>query len=290
MKLGDFLNTMASKTGLQNDPTFVAFIQANPQLAGLDLDDKVAIPMNTGLMSLEGAKNNTDVKKHFDALVLNAIDGKLNPLAAEYGATAEFESEKSTYKRIDILTQKIAAKIAEIKGSSSDASKDAEVKRLTDEMQKLQQQLTTLTTDKNNEIANIKSAHAKEMLNTLIDINLSGKTYANKAVDAKTNLTIAKALLDSKLAERGAIVINENGQLKLKNATSPELDLLDESNQPLTFAQFTDKVLADAKLLEVSSGGNGPQHQTIIQQPGVGAVDMTAFNAASNAALSGIGG
>ena len=249
MILGDFLNTMARKTGLQNDPTFVAFIQANPQLAGLDLDDKVAIPMNTGLMSLEGAKNNTDVKKHFDALVLNAIDGKLNPLAAEYGATAEFESEKSTYKRIDILTQKIAAKIAEIKGSSSDASKDAEVKRLTDEMQKLQQQLTTLTTDKNNEIANIKSAHAKEMLNTLIDINLSGKTYANKAVDAKTNLTIAKALLDSKLAERGAIVINENGQLKLKNATSPELDLLDENNQPLTFAQFTDKVLADAKLL-----------------------------------------
>lgn len=288
MKLGDFLNTMASKTGLQNDPTFVAFIQANPQLAGLDLDDKVAIPMNTGLMSLEGAKNNTDVKKHFDALVLNAIDGKLNPLAAEYGATAEFESEKSTYKRIDILTQKIAAKIAEIKGSSSDASKDAEVKRLTDEMQKLQQQLTTLTTDKNNEIANIKSAHAKEMLNTLIDINLSGKTYANKAVDAKTNLTIAKALLDSKLAERGAIVINENGQLKLKNATTPELDLLDESNQPLTFAQFTDKVLADAKLLEVSSGGNGPQHQTIIQQPG--AVDMSAYNAAVASALSDIEG
>lgn len=288
MKLGDFLNTMASKTGLQNDPTFVAFIQANPQLAGLDLDDKVAIPMNTGLMSLEGAKNNTDVKKHFDALVLNAIDGKLNPLAAEYGATAEFESEKSTYKRIDILTQKIAAKIAEIKGSSSDASKDAEVKRLTDEMQKLQQQLTTLTTDKNNEIANIKSAHAKEMLNTLIDINLSGKTYANKAVDAKTNLTIAKALLNSKLAERGAIVINENGQLKLKNATTPELDLLDESNQPLTFAQFTDKVLADAKLLEVSSGGNGPQHQTIIQQPG--AVDMSAYNAAVASALSDIEG
>lgn len=288
MKLGDFLNTMASKTGLQNDPTFVAFIQANPQLASVELDDKVAVPINTGLMSLDGAKNNTDVKKHFDALVLNAIDSKLNPLAAEYGATADFEAEKSTYKRIDILTQKIADKIAEIKGSSSDASKDAEVKRLTDEMQKLQQQLTTLTTDKNNEIANIKSAHAKEMLNTLIDINLSGKTYANKAVDAKTNLTIAKALLDSKLAERGAIVINENGQLRLKNATSPELDLLDENNQPLTFAQFTDKVLADAKLLEVSSGGNGPQHQTIIQQPG--AVDMSAYNVAAAAAISGIDG
>ena len=288
MKLGDFLNTMASKTGLQNDPTFVAFIQANPQLASVELDDKVAVPINTGLMSLDGAKNNADVKKHFDALVLNAIDSKLNPLAAEYGATADFEAEKSTYKRIDILTQKIAAKIAEIKDSSSDASKDAEVKRLTGKMQELQQQLTTLTTDKNNEIANIKSAHAKEMLNTLIDINLSGKTYANKAVDAKTNLTIAKALLDSKLAERGAIVINENGQLKLKNATSPELDLLDESNQPLTFAQFTDKVLADAKLLEVSSGGAGPQHQTIIQQPG--AVDMSAYNVAAAAAISGIDG
>jgi hypothetical protein len=290
MKLGDFLNTMAAKTGLQNDPTFVAFLQANPQLAGMELDDKVAVPMNTGLMSLDGAKNNTDVKKHFDALVLNAIDSKLNPLAAEYGATADFEAEKSTYKRIDILTQKIAAKIAEIKGSSADASKDAEVKRLTGELQKMQQQLTTLTTDKDNEIANIKTAHAKEMLSTLIDINLSGKSYANKAVDAKTNLTIAKAILDAKLTERGALVVNEGGQLKLKNATAPELDFLDEGNKPMDFAQFTDKVLADAKLLEVSNGGGGSQHRTIIQQPGVGAVDMTAFNAASNAALSGIGG
>lgn len=287
MKLGDFLNTMAAKTGLQNDPTFVAFLQANPQLAGMELDDKVAVPMNTGLMSLDGAKNNTDVKKHFDALVLNAIDSKLNPLAAEYGATADFEAEKSTYKRIDILTQKIAAKIAEIKGSSADASKDAEVKRLNGELQKLQQQLTSFTTDKENEIATLKSSHAKQMLDTLIDIDLSGKAYANKAVDAATNLTIAKAVLNAKLAERGALVVNDGGKLKLKNSNAPELDLLDEGNKPVSFASFADKILADAKLLEVSNGGSG--QQTIIQQQQTGQADMSSFNDAVSSAMSALG-
>ena len=48
MKLGDFLNTQASKLGLQQDQRFVAFVQANPQLANIEFDDAIAVPINSG--------------------------------------------------------------------------------------------------------------------------------------------------------------------------------------------------------------------------------------------------
>lgn len=269
MKLGDFLNTTASKLGLQNDPTFVAFIQANPQLAQIEFDDKVAIPINTGLMSLEGAKNNTDVKKHYDALVLNAIDAKLNPLAETYGATTEFETERSTYKRMDILAAKIQAKIAEIeaKSASGEVTKDTEVKRLNGELTKLQNQLTALQTSKDAEIAKLKSDHEAAMRQSLIDFELSGKNYANDQLDATTNVTIARAILDKALATAGGVVVIKDGKLQLKNANAPELDLLDANNKPYTFTGFADKALADAKVLRVTTQANATQQQQRIVQP-----------------------
>lgn len=269
MKFGEFLNTMAAKLGLQNDTQLVSLL-SNAQLANMEIGDDFAGKMNAGLMSLDGAKSNTEVKKHFDALALNGIDARLTPLAQTYGVQAQFDGEKSTYKRIDILAEAIKAKIAEVeeKAANGDVTKDSEVKRLNGELQKLQNQLTTLTADKDREISGLKSAHEKAMLGSLIDFALTGKPYANDKVDAKTNVTIARALLDGKLAEKGAIIVNENGVLKLKNANAPELDLLDEGNKPVTFAGFTDKVLADANLLKVSKPA-AQQQRTPFQIPQV---------------------
>lgn len=300
MKLGEFLTTQASKLGLQNDPLFVAFVQANPQLAQLEFDDKIANPINSGLMSLDGAKNNTDVKKHYDALALNNIDAKLNPLAQLYGATAEFDAEKSTYKRIDILSAKIASKIQEIEASAAkgDVTKDTEVKRLNGELQKLQTQLQQLQTAKDTEIAKLRADHATEIQNSLIDFELSGKQYANTQIDAKTNVTIARAILQSALGSSGAIVVNDGGVLKLKNANAPELDLLDSNNKPWTFSGFAEKALADAHLLAVSTPTTTTtQNQQPIVAPtikvtptgGNQKIDTTAFAAAAQKSLNDLG-
>lgn len=292
MKLGEFLNTLAAKLSLQNEQQLVSLL-SNATLANMEIGDDFANRMNAGLMSLDGAKSNTEVKKHFDALALNGIDAKLLPLAQTYGVQTQFDGEKSTYKRVDILAEAIKAKIAEIenKAASGDVTKDSEVKRLNAELQKLQTQLTSLTADKDREIAGLKATHEKAMLGSLIDFALTGKPYANDKVDAKTNVTIARALLDGKLAEKGAIIVNENGVLKLKNANAPELDLLDEGNKPVTFAGFTDKILADANLLKVSKE---PQQQKRtpfqIQTPkGQPQEGMEGYNAAMQAAMNDAG-
>lgn len=291
MRFGDFLNTMASKMGLQNDPNVISIL-SNATLSQSDIADDLANRLNAGLFSLDGAKSSPEVKKHFDALALKAVDEKLNPLAQLYNAQTEFEAEKSTYKRIDILSSKIAAHIKAIQDGAAkgDVTKDAEVKRLNGELVKLQQQLTQATTAKDLEISNLKTLHQKAMLDSMVDFALTGKNYANKQLDSKTNVLIARSLLTQKLQEKGAVIINDNGTLKIKNATSPELDLLDEGNKPVTFAGFTDKVLADAKLLEVSAPP-APQHQQpiVFQNTQQQQQNMEGYNNAIQDALSGIG-
>lgn len=291
MKLGEFLNTMAAKLALQNDPSLISLL-SNSATANIEIGDDFANRMNVGLMSLDGAKSSTDVKKHFDALALKAIDDKLNPLAALYGAQTEFDAEKSTYKRVDIIASKFAALLEAAKAAQGDVTKDAEVKRLNGEMLKLQNQLTSLTTEKDGEIAKLKATHEQAMLDSLVNFALSGKPYANKSMDAKTHVTIARAILAEELAKRGAIIVNDNGTLKLKNANAVELDLLDEGNKPVTFDDFTNKLLAEKSLLEVSKPKPATQQHRvpITATPKTGEMDMSAYEAAMERSMREAGG
>ena len=291
MKFGEFLNTMAAKLSLQNDTNLISLL-SNAATANIEISDDFANKMNIGLMSLDGAKSSTEVKKHFDALALKAIDDKLNPLAALYGAQPEFDAEKSTYKRVDIIASKFAAALEAAKAAQGDVTKDAEVRRLNGEMLKLQNQLTSLTTEKDSEIAQLKSAHDKAMLDSLIDFALSGKPYANKSLDAKTNVTIARAIMAEELAKRGGVIVNDNGTLRLKNVNARELDLLDEGNKPLSFVDFTDKLLAEKSLLEVSKPKTAPQQQRvpITTTPKHGELDMSAYEAAMERSMREAGG
>ena len=289
MKLGEFLNTMAAKLALQHDQNLISVL-SNAAIANMEIGDEFANKMNTGLMSLDGAKSSVEVKKHFDALALKAIDDKLNPLAQLYGAQSEFEAEKSTYKRVDILAGKFAAALEAAKAAQGDATKDTEVKRLAGELQKMQSQVTSVTAEKDGEIARLKAEHEKAMLNALIDFSLSGKPYANKSLDAKTNVTIARAIMTEELAKRGGVIVNENGMLKLKQSATPELDLLDEGNKPLSFGDFTDKLLAEKSLLDVSKPATQQQRVQVITTPKTGEMDMSAYEAAMERSIREAGG
>jgi hypothetical protein len=291
MQLGEFLNTVAAKLALQNDPSLISLL-SNAQVANVEIGDDFANKINVGLMSLDGAKSSTEVKKHFDALALKAIDDKLNPLAALYGAQTEFDAEKSTYKRVDIIASKFATLLEAAKSASGDVTKDAEVKRLNGELQKIQNQLTSVTAAKDGEIAKLNKAHEQAMLDSLVNFHLSAKPYANKTLDSKTNITIARTILAEELAKRGAIIINDNGQLKLKNANAIELDLLDEGNKPITFEGFSDKILAEKSLLEVSKPKTAaqPTRVPITTTPKTGEMDMSAYDAAMERSMREAGG
>lgn len=257
MKLGDLLNRLAAKQGLQNNQTLIDLL-SNAELANREVADDFANSLDSGLMSLDGAKNNPALLNHFKPILLKAADDKFAILAEKYGFSDEISGEKSTYKKFDILEQRIESKLAELKAKGG---KGEDTERLTSQIADLQKQLATLSESKTNELKALAEKHQAEQMGMLVDFELAGKNFANKQLDRQINVLTAKTLLNSKLQESKAIIVNENGSLKLKQAENPTMDFVDSGYKPVSFADFTDKVLADAKLLEVSGGGQQPQQQ-----------------------------
>lgn len=258
MNLGDFLNNMAAKAGMQNDPGLVDLL-SNSELANTQVSDDFANAMDTGLMSLAGAKNNREVLNHFKPIILKAADDRFAILAEKYGIADEIQGEQSTYKKIDILENRIAAKIAELENKAAGTGKTEETAKLIKQIEGLQKQLQDVTSAKETEIAAIRKETEKQQLEMLINFELNGKRYANQDL-GDTNVTIGRALVEKALKEQGVVLVNENGVLKLKQAENPQLDYVDSGYKTMTFADFTDKVLADKRMLEVSRDNEGDDY------------------------------
>lgn len=288
MKLGDLLNSLATKVGAQNEQTLITLLSSS-DIANREVDDTLAGMLDSRLMSLDGAKNNRDVLNHFKPIVLKALDDKFAILAEKYGISDTIGGEKSTYAKIDLIEAEMAKRISELQKKVDGAgnSKEEEVKNLTTQLQGLQKQLQELTAAKDGEIAKLKAEAANQQLDMLVNFELGGKKYANKDL-GDTNVTIARALLDKALLEKKAVLVNDNGQVRIKQADNVSLDVLDASNNPLKFTDFTNKLLADKHLLDVSGGGQ-PQDKPQVQTPNVDTPNMGAFAAAAAAALSDLG-
>lgn len=291
MKLGDLLNNLAAKIGAQNEQALVDLLSSS-DLSNYEVSDDLASRLDTGLMSLEGAKNNREVLNHLKPIILKSADDKFAILAEKYGFGTEMQAEQSTYKKIDLLEAKLAAKIEELNGkvASAGGAKGEEVTKLTNQIAELQKQLQNISAAKDNEIAELKKSTAKQQLDMLVNFELNGKRYANQEL-GDTNVTIARALIDKALQEQKAIVVNENGALKLKQSDNPSLDYIDSGYKPISFSDFANRVLADKHLLEVSGGEPGgggftPQQHQPVTLPSGKQTDTSRIDAAAAAALA----
>lgn len=266
MLIGEFLNTMAAKLGAQQNPHLVSLL-ANNQLTQAEIHDDLANLLNTGLMSLDGAKNNSDVQNHFKPIILKGVDERLDAIAKQFGFETELAAEKSTYKRAEIIASKMQALIDAEKNKNGQPSEKEN--QLNQQLQQLQSQLQTAIAAKDSEIAQLKQAHESQLLSMLIDAELGDKPYANDAIPRNVNVMTARNLVDAMLKEKGIVAINDNGTLRLKQAANPTLDYMDEGFKPVSYSSFADKVLADSKMLRVSTAGK----QQPTQQPAQKVID-----------------
>ena len=263
MLFGEFLNTMAAKLGAQQNPHLVSLL-ANNQLTQAEIHDDLANLLNTGLMSLDGAKNNSDVQNHFKPIILKGVDERLDAIAKQFGFETELAAEKSTYKRAEIIASKMQALIDAEKNKNGQPSEKEN--QLNQQLQQLQSQLQTAIAAKDDEIAQLKQAHESQLLSMLIDAELGDKPYANDAIPRNVNVMTARNLVDAMLKEKGVVAINDNGTLRLKQAANPTLDYMDEGFKPVSYSSFADKVLADSKMLRVSTAGKQPPTQQPTQK------------------------
>jgi hypothetical protein len=288
MKILDLINTLATKAGKQNEQA-IRDLLSRADLQNIDLADEVAIAINNSLLTVDGAKNNPLLKSHFTALALGSADTEiLNTIKTlELGDDIEREitGTANTYEKQRKLTAKLKETVDALKAAKGDGN-GKDIEKYTKQINELNAQVSQLkeSTVAKSELDTLKQQHNTQLINLAVGNKLSGLNFANTSIPKDVNILTAKSLLEKSLNGKAIIVRDENGDLKLKRANDPALDYYDESQKAVSFDDFTNKILAENKLLAVSGvNPNNPHQQIVI--PGGGKIDTTNFNAALNSSL-----
>jgi hypothetical protein len=260
--LGEYFTDLATKAGIPNDDAKLA--EVVKKVATIEFDDSIVNKLNSSYLTVEAAKNNPDLKKHFTASALNGVDAKVNALLAELGISDDVKNEilaeKSSYERIPMLVKKVK-ELEAAKAGSGKADK-AELQKVIDDLNK---QILDSKADKDKVKADLESQYGQKLTDFQIKNILSGYKYATP-VDIDVNVQIAQALLSKELQAKEYKIVNHESGLRLETKDGMEPH---HENKKILLKDFIDGVVAQNKLISVSGDpaqGNPPP--AIITTPG----------------------
>jgi len=259
-KIGTLLSSLAVKAGIPADHKALIDILSKAELANTEIGDEIGHALDTLLISMDAAKNNPTLKAHYFAQALNGIDAETTRLMDEFGfdddSKAELMAEKSSMKRVNGLAAKIKS-LEEKKAAAGKKDQPDYEKKIND----LQKEKAEAIKGMEQRITEIQAGHENELTSFAKRNILASKKYASSHLPDDVNITTADILIDRELAGVGAKIIRKNGVLALVNASDTNLDYYSKENVKPTVEQFIDGVLAQNKLLAVSTPnapvGNG---------------------------------
>lgn len=297
MNNGDFLSSIAKMAGVADDNEHLVALMANKDLATADFPDDLASSIQSKILTLDSAKSNSDLHKHFKAEFFNTVDGKLNELAEKHGLGEELintmKGTSGTFNRMDFfgenLSSMLNAKIEEAKNATDDP-------KAKERLEELQGQVNTA----NGDLAKFKETHVlKSELDEMrdgyevmiLDGSLKNMLSTYTFVDP-INPAMAKTLFDQSLTEKGLHVVNKEGNLVLEKTDGTEY--YNETNQKVELKGFMDATLAHHKLLKTTetppppaSGFSGSSEIKVADDAPKGLAEGLAEMKASNdAAIS----
>jgi len=255
MDASQYIQNLANMAGIDPTNENLQEIIGNETLQSIDINDDLANTISGNLMTMDSAKANSDLNKHFRATILNGLDAETNNLMESFGLPDDVRStinaEQSSFKKVGLL----ANQIKELESSKSGASND-DTKKLNETIAQLNDQIVGLKSSHDESIATINETWAGKMLQSKVSTILSGYNYA-LPVSTETNVLTAQTLVNQSLERDGLQINDVNGGLALLN----------KENQPhyvqntiVDVKSYIDNVLGTHKLLKVtdnSTSSNG---------------------------------
>ncbi len=250
MKIGEFLNKLATKGGIDATDKHLIDILSKSEIANADINDELANKIDISLMTVEAAKSNPDVIKKIKGETLNGADALIDRLLAESGYDeadiADIKADKNTFNKIE----KTAKKIKELEAKKAGANKpdkEAYQKQIDD----LNGKMRDTATAHEKAINDIKSTHATELTHLELKSILATKkmTLPEDMAPALKN-EIALNAVKAELQAKGFQIVNTNGTLEVKRTDGT--DAYDASNRKVGLTELIDGALAQNKLLAVT--------------------------------------
>lgn len=255
VKIGTLLNNLAKKANFNTDtPEFADLLSAN-----LEIPDDLNEALNTKLLTEESAKNNPALKKHFRSSILDGVDKNIVSLFEEFkfdeAARQEILGVENTYERVTALAKKV--KDLEAQKQAAGSNDKAQLQQT---INQLNQEKAQLIKQYDDQIKQIRLDAQNEITSTLFRNSLAEVDLAEDQFDRETMLTLAEQRLNKELTAQGAKVVNNNGTLKLVQASDEALDFY-RDNKLVSYRDFRDEILSAAKIMKVNkpAGPTGTQ-------------------------------
>ena len=260
MTLGDYMNQLAVSAGVASDDADLKTFLSSPSIMGAEFPKTVADKISSGLMTMDAARNNPNLHKHFFGLMAAQADEMLVETMKKHGVPDELAT---SIKSIDGVHKKwvaLADKIKELEEAKLSANKP-DKKEIEKQIADLNNQIIAEKQRATEAVTAERSQWSGRMQNQALQIMLSGYKYGlPKEIPANVVIDTAKGLIQNKIQEQ---------KLKLDfNPDTSQYKLLTESgteyykdNTPVSFKSFVDQVLADNKLLETAAPITPPSNQ-----------------------------
>lgn len=287
--LGDFLHGLLKKAG-QNveDKAITDFLAGN--VMTLEIPDDVAKAMDNNLLSVTDAKNNhPEIKAHYTKNALDGVDSVVMELVKDLPdeIKSEILGEKSSYKRVSLVTAKIK-ELESKKVGAGKGDKDA----LQKEIDTLHQQLATEKQSKEQ----LKKDFDGNLLKYRVESELKARFGKYKTtfdeLDPIVKDTTIKSLLDKELQDKDAdFTFDDKGNFTLLKKDGS--NFYGENHQQVEPQTFIEQLLSRHKLLVATPKAG--DNKIPIEQPkngggrpeSTGAATMKSLIKESQAALNG---
>lgn len=261
MKITEIISNLAIQSGVPADNAAFKTIIGNTALASIEVDEDLSKMLIASRITMDAAKANPDLKKHFRKEVYDGLDAEISRTMGEFElpdeVKTEIGAEVSHFKKVSLLAKRVKDLETKKVGATT-GDKD----KLNDQIKVLNDQAAALKSSFLTEKESLIAGFENERIDMTLGNMLSAFTYATpKEVPMDVNVTMGKTIVNGELLKKGLKVVKKDGVLKLQ--TSEGTDYF-ENNVAPSLNDFVQKSLANAKILSASKAGAGPTNQGVI--------------------------
>ena len=285
IQVAQFIEDQLKKAGVEVTEETRALLATK----GLDqIPEELVAGIEKGLISIENAKQHTEVRSHAQGELAAAVERKLKSIYVDVlektpEQWAEFRGPKENgkySKNITAVTDELGEEVKNWKGeiikknqgkSAEEIRKelDAEYKsKLEDLGGKLNANVNTISDYENRfknqqkefdtQLATVQTSSAEKILRMQINDRLRNLPYQSKLTEDKEylNFRLSK-IIDSTMNNPAFIVREEAGELKLFSKSDPVAPAMTDKNVPLQLMDFLTEASKDMLDPNGGKGGGG---------------------------------
>jgi hypothetical protein len=239
--------------GINPDNEGLQELIGNESLQNIEINDEIANTISSKLMTMDSAKANSELNKHFRATILNGLDAEIEGLVNSFelpdDVKTTISNEQSSFKKVPLLVNTIKElEKAKVGANATDTN------ALNQQIAELNDQIVGLKSSHDEKIATINETWAGKMLQSKVSTILNSYNYA-LPVSTDTNVLTAQTLVNQQLNSDGLKIVDNGSGLSLKTSENTDYFV---NNAKVDVKSYIDNVLGTHKLLKVNESNVTP--------------------------------